>query len=297
MSQGSLFPALEFRPTYGKVSLCAFSGDLNSPPPSPGFVENLERVGVIYPIAVRALGDGSYHVIDGARRVLSCRLLAKRLSPEEQVLKGINPLAAVIFPPECTDTEALTLILNYQRSENIARDFLAIETLFRRGFTEEAIADELSMDLVTIRQRVRLLGLLPELRTAFLECRIRPGIAERLAKLSPERQAQLLPVLEDAGKLTGKDLDALTRVQAQAVVSALPFEAFNTPGVGELTGEQSTSLVSSQQPEGSGWKKQVLEVAHALRTTKKSQLTSKLLTELAEKLERLTSEIPHPECG
>lgn len=286
-TQPSLLQITE-EPQFDEVALEALSAnnEMNNPLPSPSFLATVKDAGVIVPIVVRDRGNGSYDVIDGARRVAAARLLAKKTTEDERVRLRLDPMQAIVYPPAFSAKEVLTIILNAQRSENVVRDFVAIENLMKvPGMTEERISHELHLDLPMVRQRIRLTKLKPQLRDAFLEGKLKPGHAEKVAKWPEDKQQQVCAVLSEHGKVTGKDLDAITSKKAADAIGELPLGELQTGNLPDVP-TPSDGLLDI----GGTWRDGVKKVASALRTVKKSQVTSAMMVGWAEELEKcLTS--------
>lgn len=184
-------------------------------------IGHIAEFGVKIPILVirvlddRTPGSWSYAVGDGQRRVIAARKADQATIP------------ALIYPPG-TPKEALSLVANNVRSENVASDLAA---LARYGELSEAeIARLTGIPVSRLRSRLRFLrNLIPALRQGLENGQIRGSVAEAASKLDQTRQHDLAAILAVRGKLTAKDVDAASRVQAQEAADALPDFMFATP--------------------------------------------------------------------
>ncbi|MBK6616366.1 PRTRC system ParB family protein [Ottowia sp.] len=136
--------------------------------------------GIATPILVRALEDGFFEIIAGERRV--------RAATEAFGLEWAIP--ALIR--ECDDSaaERLGLVENTDREAMSASDEAqrAFDIVTReKGDVEEA-ALRLGCSVTTLRRRLALMALLPELRAALTERRIDLGHAELLAANVPQEK-------------------------------------------------------------------------------------------------------------
>lgn len=220
-SQLKLLPDTPYRPKAKRIKL----SDLPSVSvrPTAEFAANVKAVGVWQSIAVveRHPSDSAdlYLIADGRRRIAASRLAE------------FADIPALVFPAHTpiATAYAMTLSLNMQRSPNIAGELEAIEGLIRDGANEQHIAKELGIPVVTIRKRLKLGRLIPELREGLNVGRIWPGVAEKAAVLSTDQQRQLVPVLGEKGTVRGTDVDALKRVRQTEAVASLPVEVFTSP--------------------------------------------------------------------
>ena len=131
--------------------------------------------GVIQPLIVRYLADGSYQLIAGERRLRAARLA------------GLDTIPAVVRDaPDGTDSLELALIENLQRADlNPIETALAYRELIDRfGLTHEAVARQVGKSRVAVSNALRLLDLAPETRQAIVEGRISEGHGRALAAIS-----------------------------------------------------------------------------------------------------------------
>ena len=172
--------------------------------PSPELQESIQDLGVIQPIAVvRRRGGGGYRVAAGRRRVNACRNL------------GITEVPALVFPVGTPLRVAASMALaeNQHREPNPIDDLHQIEELARNGFVLEQIAADLNIPMNTLRRRMRLASLIPELQEALSERRIALTVAERAALLPVEQQQVALAVLRQTDRLSMNDLRGLEAVE------------------------------------------------------------------------------------
>ena len=143
--------------------------------------------GVLQPVVVRELADGSYELIAGERRLRAARIA------------GLERIPAIVRDMEDAETSLeLALIENLQRE-----DLNAIETarayrelIDRFGLTHEAVARQVGKSRVAVSNSLRLLELAPETRDAILDGRITEGHGRALAAITiPELQRAALQVV------------------------------------------------------------------------------------------------------
>jgi ParB family transcriptional regulator, chromosome partitioning protein len=158
--------------------------------------------GVIQPVLVRNLADGSYQLIAGERRLRAARLA------------GLDTIPAVVRDAsDGTDSLELALIENLQRADlNPIETALAYRELIDRfGLTHEAVARQVGKSRVAVSNSLRLLDLAPETRQAITDGRITEGHGRALAAVTiPELQRAALGIVLERG-LSVRQTEELVR--------------------------------------------------------------------------------------
>jgi ParB/RepB/Spo0J family partition protein len=135
--------------------------------------ESIDEVGLLQPILLRPVGE-RFEIVAGHRRFLACQRL------------GLPALDAVV--KEMTDQEAAII----RASENLARENLTpleesiifSNLLTTYGMTLEAIAKKFGYKAGTIKRRLDLIKMPPQLKQAVHEKRISVSVAEELWPIS-----------------------------------------------------------------------------------------------------------------
>ena len=147
--------------------------------------------GIIQPLIVRVLADGTYQLIAGERRLRAARL------------GGLETVPAVVRDtPDGESSLELALIENLQREDlNPIETALAYRELIDRfGLTHEAVARQVGKSRVAVSNALRLLDLAPETRQAIVDGRISEGHGRALAAISiPALQRAVLHVVLERG--------------------------------------------------------------------------------------------------
>lgn len=192
-------------------------------PPDQRMAESVRRNGILLPVILREMpprhaGDEAfYQIVDGRRRYQAAQDADLKKLPARIITSG---------NPDVADPIA-TLVANDNRSPNPVSELAAIELLMARNASEQQISRATGLSVGTINARLRLSGLIPELREAWEEGRISAAVGARAAKLDEEAQRKLAAVLAEHGRLTGRDVTAIRRVGADAAQSALPGAMFD----------------------------------------------------------------------
>lgn len=120
-----------------------------------GLAQSIKQHGLINPLTVRALGDGTYEIIAGQRRYLACREL------------GLTTVR-VIVQDQVSDTTAvaLSLIENVQRADMHPLDKARAYQDLREhcGGNLRQVAEATGVTIATIQRYLDLLRLPPQLQ-------------------------------------------------------------------------------------------------------------------------------------
>ena len=185
--------------------------------PTPQFIENVRHNGIFFTIVLRETKRG-LSLVDGRRRLEAARRL------------GLEEVRCDIYPVSAKVGAIITLVANFQRSNNPPSELHAIEQLLKRkGVNPQLIAEQLGVPIQTIEKRLKLKALVPELRAAFDTYKIAVSVAEAAARLETARQLELVPILEENGRLTMKDVNAQLEVRSKEATDALPSDMFPEP--------------------------------------------------------------------
>ncbi len=194
--QLSLIPDKLITPKARKVVLTDLPEDLIGPEPEPEFIDSIRKFGFLQPIVLLE-HDNIYQVACGRRRIRAARAL------------GLISIPANIYPLGWTPASVLTLIENTHRKDNLPAQLDAIATL-RLSATPEEICVAVGMSQPELAQAIKMLdALVPELRNAMRDGRIKTSTAKQAAKLPVEQQQ----ALAQQDNIKSKDVAALQRQQ------------------------------------------------------------------------------------
>ena len=122
------------------------------PKPSSALKASVAAFGVWEPVLAVPAGGGRYRSREGRRRVLAA---------QEARLDKVP--AMIVTDLENVGEAVVALSAHTLRGDNAPWELRQIEALFRSGASESAIARAVGMPVGTLRRRMKLLGLLPEL--------------------------------------------------------------------------------------------------------------------------------------
>ncbi len=158
--------------------------------------------GILQPVVVRPLADGSYELIAGERRLRAARIA------------GLETVPAILRDTADAETSLeLALIENIQRENlNPIETALAYRELIDRfGLTHEAVARQVGKSRVAVSNALRLLELASETRQAIVDGRISEGHGRALAAITiPELQRAALAVVLER-RLSVRQTEELVR--------------------------------------------------------------------------------------
>jgi ParB family chromosome partitioning protein len=163
--------------------------------------------GIIQPIVVRAVADGSYELIAGERRLRAARQA------------GLATIPAVVRESSSEQLLELALVENIQRADlNAIEEAQAYRELIDRfGLTHEEVARRIGRSRVAVSNALRLLDLAAETRSAIVEGAITEGHGRALASITiPELQRAVLKVVLDRQLSVRQTEELVRRKRAQA---------------------------------------------------------------------------------
>ncbi|NPA35171.1 MAG: ParB/RepB/Spo0J family partition protein [Chlorobi bacterium] len=153
--------------------------------------QSIEAVGLIQPLVVRKLPDGTFQLIAGERRLRALKELGWATAPAyvRDVDDDINMLElALIENLQREDLNPLEIAITYQR---------LIEEC---QYTHEELANRVGKDRSTVTNYIRLLQLEPEIQAALKDGQISMGHARALLGISDkETRLKLLKEVIEKG--------------------------------------------------------------------------------------------------
>lgn len=185
--------------------------------------------GVIQPIVVRSLGDGtgvfgdSYEIIAGERRWRAAKLA------------GLNDIPAVVITGDDLKVAQISLIENMQRMDlNSIEEAMAYKVLLEKyNMTQEDLSKQVGRSRSAIANTLRLLDLPEEIQVMIRENKLSMGHARALLPLKYKED-----MLSLAEKIIDKELSV--REVEKIVKQILTAEEVNDEQ--ELTEEDSEKL-------------------------------------------------------
>ena len=136
--------------------------------------------GIIQPLTVREMPNGSYQIIAGQRRWRAARMA------------NLSDVPAVIIEADDKKAMELALIENLQRQDlNPLEEALGYQTLMNEyGLTQEEAAGRVGKSRPAVANALRLLGLCPEVQERVRKGELSAGHARAILQLKSEKKQQ-----------------------------------------------------------------------------------------------------------
>lgn len=164
---------------------------------------SIREFGVLQPLLVRPMSDGSYRIVAGERRWRAARRA------------GLNEVPVIIKSLTDAEAAAIALIENLQREDlNPIEEAAGIKKLIEEyGYTQEEAAEKLSKSRPAITNALRLLSLPKDVSKMLEEGKISTGHARALLGLDDEQM-----ISDIANEIVEKQLSVR---QTEQLVKAL----------------------------------------------------------------------------
>ena len=166
---------------------------------------SIERNGILQPLLVRPMADGSYQLVAGERRWRASRMA------------GLTEVPVVIKDMSDEQAMEISLIENLQREDlNPIEEAEGLQLLIERyNLTQEEAATRVGRSRPAIANALRLLNLPEEVRTLAKEGKISAGHARAL--LAFEHKADMLKTAKEIQKndLSVRDVEKLAKLASK----------------------------------------------------------------------------------
>ena len=202
--------------------------------------DSIRQHGVLQPLVVRPMPDGSYQLVAGERRWRAARMA------------GLSQVPVVIKELSDSETMALALIENLQREDlNAIEEAMGYRDLMENfGLTQEQVSAKVGKSRPVVTNALRLLGLPEEVRGLLSEGKLSAGHARALLSLGEEeliRQAAADTVKKG---LSVRQVEALAKRQKQQKAAPNPQNAWDQSFFAEVELALSQCLARKVKVEG-----------------------------------------------
>ncbi len=163
--------------------------------------DSIRQHGVIQPLLVRPMENGTYQLVAGERRWRASRMAG--LTEVPVVIKDLSEIEAM----------ELALIENLQRQDlNPIEEAVGFQQLMERySMTQEQVASRVGKSRPAVANALRLLNL-PEQVVAMVQSgEVSPGHARALLKLEDEEQILDIAKKIQKGRYSVRDVEKLTK--------------------------------------------------------------------------------------
>ena len=152
--------------------------------------ESIRQIGIIQPITLRKMEDGSYQIIAGERRWRACQMA------------GLDSIPAYVRTADDEKMMQMALVENIQREDlNAIEIALAYQNLLEQyDLTQDALSEKVGKKRATIANYLRLLKLPAQVQMAIQKHEMDQGHARALLGLQqPSMQVKLFSEIQQKG--------------------------------------------------------------------------------------------------
>ena len=171
-------------------------------------VESIKAYGLLHPVVVRPLADGSYEMVSGHRRKRACELAGIETIParimeltlDEAILMMVdsNLQRDEILPSEKAKAYKMRLEAMNRQGKRTDLTSVPVEQKLKAKTSREVLAESIGESQAQVQRYIRLTELIPELLDMVDEKKIALRPAVEISYLPKETQAWLHEAMEYA---------------------------------------------------------------------------------------------------
>lgn len=184
---------------------------------------SIREIGIIQPLSLRTLPDGTYQIIAGERRWRAARIA------------GLETVPAYVRTVSDSEVTEMALIENIQREDlNAIEVALAFKKLIDNyNLTQDRLSERLGKKRATIANHLRLLKLPAEIQLGLRDHKLDMGHARALLSVAdPKLQLKLYGKILKEG-LSVRRVEELARKASEAAGDALGKEGGKSSSAGD----------------------------------------------------------------
>lgn len=214
--------------------------------PISDLAASIRQVGILQPVVVRPLGDGSYQLVVGERRWRAARRA------------GLSTIPALVIETDERGALERALVENVHRQDlNPLEEAAAYQQLVdEAGLTHEDLAERLGLSRPTVSNALRLLDLPGSIQRLMVERKLSAGHARALLGLNghplQERVAQRV-VAEGLSVRQAEELVRGYRVDIPRVSSPRKRTRANLEDLGDALSDALATRVRVTMGKRKGW--------------------------------------------
>jgi ParB family chromosome partitioning protein len=171
--------------------------------------DSIAQIGIIQPITLRSMNDGTYQIIAGERRWRASQLA------------GLTTIPAYIRTADDENVMEMALIENIQREDlNSIEIALSYQHLMEQyGMTQERLSERVGKNRATIANYLRLLKLPAQVQMALEKKELDMGHARALLALNdPQKQLKVFQMVQTEGLSVRKVEEAVKALNSGETV-------------------------------------------------------------------------------
>ena len=213
-------------------------------------VESIRTNGILSPVLVRPLGNDTYEMVSGHRRMHAAILLGmekipaiiREMTDDEAVVSMVD---ANIQREELLPSEkafAYKMKMDAMRRQGLRSDLTSDQNDQRLGQTSRKIlAEQVGTSEAQITRYIRLTELIPELRDYVDQKRIQLTVGIEISYIDPEVQKWLFEYIKDNGVVKLNQITLLrTQLQTGAITQAKMIMLLNDSQPGKAPSSKLT---------------------------------------------------------
>lgn len=210
-----------------------------------GLAQSIKKDGVLQNLVVKPEGKGEYRVVAGKRRYLALKLLNER----GDIADTYRVPIAVRGNGTLADLDRIATVENVQREPLDPIDEAeAFAKLLTKGAKLEDIAAETGVSVPTIRRRLALADLAPEVKEAVRTKVLPLSVAEALTLAPQAEQKKLLQEIKRYGHLDARQLREHILDQKPSLATAIfPIERYSGTFTKDLFAERETTYFDDRE--------------------------------------------------
>ena len=208
---------------------------------------SIKELGVVQPLSVRDMGDGTYQIIAGERRWRAAGLA------------GLNSVPAYVRRASDSEVTEMALIENIQREDlNAIEVALAFRNLIETyNLTQERLSERLGKKRATIANHLRLLKLPAEIQLGLRDHKLDMGHARALLSVEdPKQQLKLYNLILKEGLSVRKVEDLVKKTGEEKPQTDNSKSAFKKDDFSEfqkaLSDRLGTAVKITRKADGKG---------------------------------------------
>ena len=228
-----------------------------------GLAQSIKRDGVLQNLIVKPEGKNGFRVVTGKRRYLALKLLSDRgdIADTYRVPIKLSGNASA------ADLDRIATVENVQREALDPIDEAeAFAKLLTKGAKAENISAETGVSVPTIRRRLALADLAPEVKEAVRAKALPLSLAEALTLAPQGEQKGLLKEIKRYGHIDARQLRAHILDEKPSVATAVfPLEKYKGTFTKDLFAEKETTYFDDREQFATLQRQAVETQAEALR--------------------------------
>lgn len=205
-----------------------------------GLAQSIKKDGLIHNLTVKAINGSKYQVVAGQRRFLALQHLAKKGA----IKSSYKVPVSVSKKASAGDLDRVATVENVQREPLDAIDEAeAFAKLLGGGAKIEDVSAETGVSVQTIKRRVALADLIPEVKAMVREGKVSLSVAEVLTLATAEWQKFLLKDLRRNPNVDARHLRSqLLQNKPSVAIALFPLEKYQGTYTRDLFAEKDATF-------------------------------------------------------